>query len=172
MNIHAAEITQLAATGLVNTQSHPTSTYLEVVRHWEALPDGLRRRPSMAERTAIAGATATPHVNGVSTSFVTRVIEKVCRSEPLGARPRGGGNNIIITDDVAAYIYALWEQNVELEAWEYQHALAAAGLAVSETAIKICLRDTLGLVLKKPSIKRIDKYSDDNIITAMNYMDT
>ena len=124
-----------------------------MIKEWDKLPGGLAVRPTPDQRKAIAAATTTcPY-------FVGRVAKRVRDGGHIGPLPRGGANNVVIDEYVEAFIEQLWEHDVELELAEYQSALALAGVAVSLSPISVCLRNRLGLTLKKPSEVRCDTCS-------------
>ena len=121
--------------------------------------------PTMDQRDFIAKKTRT------SSSFVGRVATRVLCDNEIGPRPRGGAHNVKITDDVGAFIWALWEQDVQLNDYEYQQALRGIGVDVDRSTINRYLNNVLQLPVKKPYEIRLGKYTDENMLYLVDYLE-
>lgn len=145
-------------------KAYGMDSWLSVAARWEANP-GFEAKPNPERRYAIAVETET------SESFVRRVVKRISEGGPLGPQPRGGAHNVKMTDDAMAYIFALWQQDVQLQGWEYRLALAHVGVDVSLSTIGHTLTHRLGLTVKKPSEVRPDKHTPDNVMNMIEYLD-
>jgi hypothetical protein len=157
-----AEAVRTSVTSVTSTQSYPLSKWHDVVRLWGEA-NGWQGAPTMAQRSTIADAVQA------SPSFINRVVARVLGTGTMGPLPRGGAHNVKITDDVGAFIWALWEQDVQMDDFEYQSALATIGVHVDKSTISRYMNTVLQLPVKKPYEVRMGKYTDDNVQYMWEY---
>ena len=151
-------------TKVTTTQSHPLAKWNEVITLWREANDWTAA-PTMSERHDIAAKVST-HV-----SFVTRVVGRVLGGGEVGPKDRGGSQYLKMTDDAVAFVKGLWEQDVQLETWEYKRALLNVGIDVAESTINNVLNDVLKLPIKKPYEIRAGKFTAENWHNLRTYLD-